>query len=155
MWVGNISLKIFILDLTGLFKVCNDVRIMIMIRPHSQNFKEWIVMKKIEAIIRPGKLEEIKEILNKYNVRGLTISQVMGCGHQKGRKEFYRGTEVTLNLLPKIKVEIVTKDSNVEEIIRLISQEAKTGEVGDGKIFIYNIEDAVRIRTGERGESAI
>lgn len=112
-------------------------------------------MKKIEAIIRPGKLEEIKETLNKFNVHGLTISQVMGCGLQKGRKEFYRGTEVTLNLLPKIKIEIVTKDDFVDDIINLISKEAKTGEVGDGKIFIYNIEDVVRIRTGERGETAI
>jgi nitrogen regulatory protein P-II 1 len=112
-------------------------------------------MKKIEAIIRPGKLEEIKEALNKFNVHGLTISQVMGCGLQKGRKEFYRGTEVTLNLLPKIKIEIVTKDQFVEEIIGLISKEAKTGEVGDGKIFVYTVEDSVRIRTGERGEKAI
>ncbi|MCX7922186.1 MAG: P-II family nitrogen regulator [Clostridia bacterium] len=112
-------------------------------------------MKKIEAIIRPGKLEEIKETLNKFNIHGLTISQVMGCGHQKGRKEYYRGTEVTLNLLPKIKVEIVTRDQHVEDIISLISKEAKTGEVGDGKIFIYNVEDVVRIRTGERGENAI
>lgn len=112
-------------------------------------------MKKIEAVIRPGKLEEIKDALNKYDVHGLTVSQVMGCGHQKGRKEFYRGTEVTLNLLPKIKIEVVVKDSSVEDIIRLISEEARTGEVGDGKIFIYNIEDVVRIRTGERGENAI
>lgn len=112
-------------------------------------------MKKVEAIIRPGKLEEIKEALNKFNVQGLTISQVMGCGLQKGRKEFYRGTEVTLNLLPKIKIEIVTKDQFVEDIISLISKEAKTGEVGDGKIFVYSIEDIVRIRTGERGEKAI
>lgn len=112
-------------------------------------------MKKIEAIIRPGKLEEIKEALNKFNIHGLTISQVMGCGLQKGRKEFYRGTEVTLNLLPKIKIEIITKEKYVEDVIKLISDEAKTGEVGDGKIFIYNVEDAIRIRTGERGESAI
>lgn len=112
-------------------------------------------MKKIEAIIRPGKLEEIKEALNKFNVRGLTISQVMGCGLQKGRKEFYRGTEITLNLLPKIKIEIVTTDSHLDDIIRLISDQAKTGEVGDGKIFIYNVEDTIRIRTGERGDGAI
>jgi nitrogen regulatory protein PII len=112
-------------------------------------------MKKIEAIIRPGKLEEIKEALNKFNVRGLTISQVMGCGLQKGRKEFYRGTEVTLNLLPKIKIEIVTTDAHLDDIIRVISEQAKTGEVGDGKIFIYNIEDTIRIRTGERGDGAI
>ena len=112
-------------------------------------------MKKIEAIIRPGKLEEIKDALNKFNVHGITVSQVMGCGLQKGRKEFFRGNEVTLNLLPKIKIEIVTKDSYVEDIIRLITEEARTGEVGDGKIFIYDVEDAIKIRTGERGESAI
>ncbi|MCX7922185.1 MAG: P-II family nitrogen regulator [Clostridia bacterium] len=112
-------------------------------------------MKKIEAIIRPGKLEEIKEALNKFNVHGITISQVMGCGHQKGRKEYYRGTEVTLNLLPKIKIEIITKDELVNDVVALICEGAKTGEVGDGKIFIYNVEDAIRIRTGERGEKAI
>lgn len=112
-------------------------------------------MKKIEAVIRPGRLEEIKEALNKFNVHGITISQVMGCGLQKGRKEFYRGTEVTLNLLPKVKIEVVAKDHQVEDIINLITKEAKTGEVGDGKIFIYNIEEVVRIRTGERGEGAV
>ncbi|MCR4434695.1 MAG: P-II family nitrogen regulator [Clostridiales bacterium] len=112
-------------------------------------------MKKIEAIIRPGKLEDIKESLNKYNVHGLTISQVMGCGLQKGRKEIFRGTEITLNLLPKIKIEIVVKDDFVDEIIKLIVNEAKTGEVGDGKIFVYNVEDAIRIRTGEQGEAAV
>lgn len=112
-------------------------------------------MKKIEAIIRPGKLEEIKEALNKFNVNGLTISQVMGCGLQKGRKEYYRGTEVTLNLLPKIKIEIVTNDENLQDIVKIICDEARTGEVGDGKIFIYNVEDAVRIRTGEKGKDAI
>lgn len=112
-------------------------------------------MKKIEAIVRPGKLEDIKEALNKYNVQGLTISQVMGCGHQKGRKEFYRGTEVTMNLLPKIKLEIIIKDESLEDVLDIITKEAKTGEVGDGKIFIYNIENAIRIRTGEKGEAAI
>lgn len=112
-------------------------------------------MKKIEAIVRPGKLEEIKDALNKFNVHGLTISQVMGCGLQKGRKEIYRGTEITLNLLPKIKIEIITRDKYVEDIINLVTNEARTGEVGDGKIFIYNVEDAVKIRTGERGENAI
>lgn len=112
-------------------------------------------MKKIEAIVRPGKLEEIKDALNKFNVHGLTISQVMGCGLQKGRKEIYRGTEITLNLLPKIKIEIITRDKYIEDIINLVTKEARTGEVGDGKIFIYNVEDAVKIRTGERGENAI
>lgn len=112
-------------------------------------------MKKIEAIIRPGKLEDIKDALNKYNVLGLTISQVMGCGHQKGRKEFYRGTEVTMNLLPKIKLEMVVKDEALEDVLAILSREARTGEVGDGKIFIYNVENAIRIRTGETGEAAI
>jgi nitrogen regulatory protein P-II 1 len=112
-------------------------------------------MKKIEAIIRPAKLEDIKETLNKYNINGLTISQVMGCGLQKGRKEFIRGTEVTLNLLPKIKIEIIAKNEDVEEIIKLITEQARTGEVGDGKIFVYDIGDVIRIRTGERGEKAI
>jgi nitrogen regulatory protein P-II 1 len=112
-------------------------------------------MKKIEAIIRPGKLEEIKEALNKLDVKGLTISQVMGCGKQKGLKEYYRGTVVNLNLLPKIKIEIVTIDEHVESIISAICENARTGEVGDGKIFVCNIEETVRIRTGERGEEAV
>src|SRR5512137_314770 len=112
-------------------------------------------MKKIEAVVRPGKLEEIKEALNKFNVNGITISQVMGCGLQKGRKEYYRGTEVTMNLLPKIKIEIVTSDDRVEDIIRIIAEEGRTGEVGDGKIFILDVEDTIRIRTGERGDAAI
>ena len=112
-------------------------------------------MKKIEAIVRPSKLEDIKEALNKYNVQGMTISQVMGCGMQKGRKEYYRGTEVTINLLPKIKVEIVAKDDHVEDIVNIICKEGKTGEVGDGKIFIYNVEETIRIRTGEKGEGAV
>lgn len=112
-------------------------------------------MKKIEAVIRPEKLEEIKAVLNRHEVQGLTVSQVMGCGLQKGHKEFYRGTEIILNLLPKIKIEIVIPDARLEEIVSLISSEAVTGEIGDGKIFVYNVEDAVRIRTGERGENAI
>lgn len=112
-------------------------------------------MKKVEAIIRPGKLEDIKEALNKYNVNGLTISQVMGCGLQKGRKEYFRGNEVTMNLLPKIKIETVVRDDQLDEVVNIISKEAKTGEVGDGKIFIYNVEDTIRIRTGERGDTAI
>ncbi|MDP4092095.1 MAG: P-II family nitrogen regulator [Bacillota bacterium] len=112
-------------------------------------------MKKIEAIIRPGKLEDVKDALNKANIRGITISQVMGCGLQKGRKEYYRGTEVNLNLLPKIKVEIVTSESNVEDVIKIICDISHTGEVGDGKIFVYGVNDAVRIRTGEKGDKAI
>lgn len=112
-------------------------------------------MKKVEAIIRPGKLDEIKEALNSHGVNGLTISQVMGCGLQKGRKEYFRGNEVTMNLLPKIKIEVVIRDEQLEGVTAIIIKEAKTGEVGDGKIFIYNVEDTIRIRTGERGDIAI
>jgi nitrogen regulatory protein P-II 1 len=112
-------------------------------------------MKKIEAIVRPGKLEDIKDALNKSNVQGITISQVMGCGNQKGRKEYYRGTEVTMNLLPKIKIEIVVKDESLDYVLAILQKEAKTGEVGDGKIFVYNIENAIRIRTGDQGDAAI
>lgn len=111
-------------------------------------------MVKIEAIVRPGTLEDIKEALVVINVRGLTVSQVMGCGLQKGRKEYYRGTEVTLNLLPKVKIELVADDSQMEDIIKIIADTARTGEVGDGKIFVYDVKDAVRIRTGERGHNA-
>jgi nitrogen regulatory protein P-II 1 len=112
-------------------------------------------MKKVEAIIRPGKLEDVKEALNNININGITVSQVMGCGLQKGRREYYRGTEVTLNLLPKIKLEVVTNDNSLDDVIRIISESSRTGEVGDGKIFIYDIQNAVRIRTGETGEKAI
>lgn len=112
-------------------------------------------MKKIEAVIRPGKIEEVKDALNKFNIHGLTISQVMGCGLQKGRKEYYRGTEVTLNLLPKIKMEIVIPDSCLDDVVRIITEAAKTGEIGDGKIFVSNVEDVIRIRTGEKGDNAV
>jgi len=117
--------------------------------------RKVLLMKKIEAIVRPEKLDEIKEALNKHNVKGLTISQVVGCGHQKGQKNFYRGTVVELNLLPKIKIEIIAEDENAADIVKLISETAKTGEIGDGKIFISSVEDVVRIRTGESGETAI
>ena len=112
-------------------------------------------MKKIESIIRPDKLGEIRDALGDYGVKGMTVSQVMGCGKQKGYKEFYRGAVVNINLLPKVKIEIVTKDEHVDEIVDLICKIGKTGEVGDGKIFIYDIEDVYRIRTGERGEEAL
>jgi Nitrogen regulatory protein PII len=114
-----------------------------------------LMMKKIEAIIRPGKLEEIKEALAKFDINGLTITQVMGCGNQKGKTEIYRGAVVELKLLQKFKIEIVVKDEDVDEVIKIVSDTAKTGEIGDGKIFIYNIEETIRIRTGERGDSAI
>jgi nitrogen regulatory protein P-II 1 len=112
-------------------------------------------MKKVEAIIRPGKLEEIKQALAKFDVHGLTITQVMGCGKQKGKTEVYRGSVVELTLLQKVKIEIVTTDEHAPEIIRIISEAAKTGEIGDGKIFVYNIEEVIRIRTGENGNDAV
>jgi nitrogen regulatory protein P-II 1 len=112
-------------------------------------------MKKIEMIIRPEKLEDVKEILNSQHVFGLTVTMVSGCGHQKGRKEMYRGTEINMNLLPKIKVETVVKDNIVNDLIKMITSKVKTGAVGDGKIFIYNVEEAVRIRTNESGDDAL
>ncbi len=112
-------------------------------------------MKKIEAIIRPSKLEELKEALLAIDIDGITITQVMGAGKQMGWKEFYRGTEVSLNVLPKVKLELVAADEKVELISETIIQYSQTGEVGDGKIFIFNLEDCIRIRTKERGEKAL
>lgn len=112
-------------------------------------------MKKISAIIRPEKLEPLKDALFAAKVSGMTISQVHGCGNQHGWKEYYRGTEVMLNMVPKVKFEIVVDESRVEAVVDLICETAKTGEVGDGKIFIFPVEEVVRIRTGERGIDAI
>ena len=112
-------------------------------------------MKRVEAIIRPSKLEDIKDALKNSNINGVTISQVMGCGQQRGWKEYHRGTEITTNVLPKIEVKIVVEDDKVEEVIELITSIARTGEVGDGKIFVVDIAECVRIRTGERGTSAL
>lgn len=112
-------------------------------------------MKKIEMIIRPEKLEDVKEILNESQIYGMTVLMVSGCGHQKGRKEVYRGAEVSINLLPKVMVQTVVHDSIVDEIIKKVAAKVKTGQVGDGKIFVYNVEEALKIRTGESGEDAI
>jgi len=112
-------------------------------------------VKKIEMIIRPEKLEDVKEILNQLDVRGMTTTMVSGCGNQKGRKKVYRGTEFSLNLLPKVKVETVVHDDKVTELIDKISETIRTGEVGDGKIFVYNVEQAVKIRTNETGDEAL
>lgn len=112
-------------------------------------------MTKIECVLRPAKLENVKDAVNKFGVHGMTVTQVIGCGLQKGRTDVYRGTEYSINLLPKIKVEMVVPDEDVEAIINLIINNAKTGEIGDGKIFTYGIDNVVRIRTGETGEQAI
>ncbi len=112
-------------------------------------------MKKVEAIIRPAMLEAVKEALGKHGINGMTVTHVTGCGLQKGKTEVYRGSQYTIDLLPKVKIEIVVPDRDIEAAINLISKEARTGSIGDGKIFIYNVENAIRIRTGEMGEAAI
>ena len=112
-------------------------------------------MKKIEAIIKPFKLDEVKNALAEIGIQGLTISEVKGFGRQKGHTELYRGAEYTIDFLPKLKVEVVVADSKSEQVVETIQAAAKTGRIGDGKIFIIPCEEAVRIRTGERGEEAI
>jgi nitrogen regulatory protein P-II 1 len=112
-------------------------------------------VKKIEAIIRQNKMHEVLDVLNRHQVYGVTVTQVMGCGLQKGRTQYYRGNECTINLHPKTKLEIIVKDAWVNEVVEAIINTARTGEIGDGKIFIYDIEDAYRIRTNERGEKAL
>lgn len=112
-------------------------------------------MKRITAIVRTEKLEPLKEALFAANISGMTISQVMGCGNQHGWSEYYRGTEVLLNMLPKVKFELVVGDEAVDPIIDIICSTAATGEVGDGKVFVSPVEEVIRIRTGERGESAV
>jgi nitrogen regulatory protein PII len=112
-------------------------------------------MKKIEAIIRPGKLDSVKDALSNHGVNGLTVTQVIGCGKQKGNTQIYRGVEYTVHLIPKVKIEVVVMDQYVEEIIQVITKEARTGEIGDGKIFVSNVENAITIRTGATGEQAL
>lgn len=112
-------------------------------------------MKRIVAIVRPEKLEALKDALFDAGISGMTVSQVSGCGNQHGWKEYYRGTEVLLNMVPKVKFEIVADDEEVNKITDVIENAARTGEVGDGKIFISNVEEVIRIRTGERGSRAV
>jgi len=112
-------------------------------------------MKRIETVIRPEKLEPLKEALNRIQIKGITITPVMGCGNQLGWKESVRGSDTLLTILPKIMLVLVIADEKLEETIETIIKEAQTGEVGDGKIFVSDISECVRIRTGERGEVAI
>lgn len=112
-------------------------------------------MKKIEAVIRPFKLDDVKEALLEEGIRGMTISEVRGYGRQKGHKETYRGSEYQIEFVPKIKIEIVVDDKDTEKVVEAILKTAKTGQVGDGKIFISNIEDVIRIRTDESGPAAL
>ncbi len=112
-------------------------------------------MKKVEAVIRPAKLEALKEVLLAEGMKGMTISQVQGCGNSHGWKEYYRGSEVLVNTLPKVKVELVVEDDKTEGVVKLICETARTGEVGDGKIFVSPVDECIRIRTGERGVEAL
>jgi len=112
-------------------------------------------MKKVEAYIRPLKLDEVKEALSEIGVVGMTVADVRGYGRQRGRTEKYRGNTYVVNLLPKIKIEIVVSDDRAEDVVETILASAQTGEIGDGKIFVSEVEEAVRIRTGERGEIAL
>ena len=112
-------------------------------------------MKKVEAIIKPFKLDEVKDQLNEIGVKGITVSEVKGFGRQKGHTELYRGAEYIVDFLPMIKMEVIISDALVDNVIDTIMKSAQTGRIGDGKIFVTNLEDTIRIRTGERGEDAI
>ena len=112
-------------------------------------------MKKIEAIIKPFKLEEVKDALGEIGIEGMTVTEVKGFGRQKGHTEIYRGSEYTVDFLPKIKVELVVADGQVEAAVAAIVKSAKTGKIGDGKVFVSGVEQAIRIRTEEKGDSAV
>ncbi len=112
-------------------------------------------MKKIEAIIKPFKLDDVKDALNAQGVQGMTVTEVKGFGRQKGHVELYRGAEYDIAFIPKVKIEVVVADTMVDKVVSTIEEKAKTGKIGDGKIFISKLEEIVRIRTGERGETAI
>ena len=112
-------------------------------------------MKKVEAIIKPFKMEDVKEALAEIGVEGMTVTEVKGFGRQKGHTEIYRGSEYTVDFLPKVKIEIVLSDDRIQKAIDAILQSAKTGKIGDGKIFVLPIEEAIRIRTEEQGDAAI
>ena len=112
-------------------------------------------MKKVEAIIKPFKLDEVKEALSAIGVQGITVSEVKGFGRQKGHTELYRGSEYTVDFLPKVKIEVVIPDNLVDKVVATIVGAAKTGSIGDGKVFVLPIDQSVRIRTGETGEAAV
>jgi len=112
-------------------------------------------LKKVEAIIKPFKLDEVKEALNEVGIQGITVSEVKGFGRQKGHTELYRGAEYVVDFIPKIKMEIIVADDAVGKVVETIETAAKTGRIGDGKIFVTSVEEVIRIRTGERGEDAL
>jgi len=112
-------------------------------------------MKKVEAIIKPFKLDEVKDALNEIGIQGMTVTEVKGFGRQKGHTELYRSAEYVVDFIPKIKIEVVIADSLAQKVVSVIEKTAKTGKIGDGKIFVYPVENVVRIRTGEQGEAAV
>jgi len=123
--------------------------------PISLNAEGMLEMKRIEAVIKPFKLEDVKNALDKIGVKGMTISEVKGYGRQKGHKEIYRGTEYNVAFVPKVKLDIVIEDDMLDSVVETLTLSARTGNVGDGKIFVLPIENAVRIRTGESGSNAL
>jgi nitrogen regulatory protein P-II 1 len=124
--------------------------------PEADHLPEGVhAMKKVEAIIKPFKLDEVKEALHEVGIQGITVTEAKGFGRQKGHTELYRGAEYVVDFLPKVKIEVVMDDSLVERAVEAIQHSAHTGRIGDGKIFITNIEEAIRIRTGEKGKDAI
>ena len=112
-------------------------------------------MKKIEAVIKPFKLDDVKEALNEIGIQGMTITEVKGYGRQKGHKEIYRGAEYVVDFIPKVKIEIVVDAERADQVVEAIRESANTGKIGDGKIFVLPVEEAVRVRTGEKGKDAI
>jgi len=112
-------------------------------------------LKKIEAIIKPFKLDDVKEALNEIGIQGMTITEVKGYGRQKGHKEIYRGAEYVVDFIPKIKIDVVVESSIADKVVEAIQKAAQTGKIGDGKIFVFSIEQAIRVRTGEKGKEAI
>jgi nitrogen regulatory protein PII len=112
-------------------------------------------MKKIEAIVKPFKLDDVKEALNEIGIQGMTISEVKGYGRQKGHKEIYRGAEYVVDFIPKVKIEIVVDTERADQVVAAIQKSAYTGKIGDGKIFVYSMEEVIRVRTGEKGKDAI
>jgi len=112
-------------------------------------------MKKIEAVIRPTKMDEVKEALSDIGIAGMTVIDVRGYGRQRGRTEKYRGNTYVVNLLPKVKIEFIVPDDRADEVVEVVLEAARTGEIGDGKVFVSQVEESIRIRTGERGDSAL
>ena len=117
--------------------------------------RSYPIMKKIDAIIKPFKLEEVKDALAEIGIEGMTVSEVKGFGRQKGHTEIYRGSEYTVDFLPKVRIEIILADEKVDEAVEAIVGAAKTGKIGDGKVFVSHVEEAIRIRTAEKGEAAV